>query len=72
MSEATLKQVQAAISAKRTKISPDEAQDLANRAVRFKRERGRLPSLTSADAWEQRLAEGAVAFMRFKEEGKYV
>ena len=72
MSEATLKQVQAAISAKRTKISPDEAQDLANRAVRFKKERGRLPSLTSADAWEQRLAEGAVAFMRFKEEGKYV
>jgi hypothetical protein len=72
MSEATLKQVQAAISAKRTKISPDEAKDLANRAVRFKNERGRLPSLTSADAWEQRLAEGAVAFMRFKEEGKYV
>jgi hypothetical protein len=72
MSEATLKQVQAAISAKRTKISPDEAKDLAARAVRFKKERGRLPSLTSADAWEQRLAEGAVAFMRFKEEGKYV
>jgi hypothetical protein len=72
MSEATLKQVQAAISAKRTKISPDEAKDLAARAVRFKKERGRLPSITSADAWEQRLAEGAAAFMRFKEEGKYV
>lgn len=72
MSAATLKQVQAAISAKRTKISPDEAKDLAARAVRFKRERGRLPSITSADAWEQRLAEGAEAFMRFKEEGKYV
>ncbi len=72
MSEATLKQVQAAISAKRTKISPDEAKDLATRAVRFKKERGRLPSITSADAWEQRLAEGAAAFMRFKEEGKYV
>lgn len=72
MSEATLKQVQAAISAKRTKISPDEAKDLAARAVRFKKERGRLPSITSADTWEQRLAEGAAAFMRFKEEGKYV
>lgn len=72
MSEATLKQVQAAISAKRTKISPDEAKDLAARAVRFKKEHGRLPSITSADAWEQRLAEGAAAFMRFKEEGKYV
>jgi hypothetical protein len=71
MSEATLKQVQAAITAKRTKITPEEAKDLATRAVRFKKERGRLPSITSADAWEQRLAEGAAAFMRFKEEGRY-
>ena len=72
MSEATLKQVQAAISAKRTKITPEDAKDLANRAVRFKKERGRLPSITSADAWEQRLDEGAAAFMRFREEGRYV
>lgn len=72
MSEATLKQVQAAISAKRTKITPEDAKDLAARAVRFKKERGRLPSLTSPDAWEQRLAEGAAAFMRYKEEGRYV
>lgn len=72
MSESTLKQVQAAISAKRTKITPEEAKDLAGRAVKFKKERGRLPSITSADAWEQRLAEGAAAFMRFKEEGRYV
>ncbi|MEI6644365.1 MAG: pseudomurein-binding repeat-containing protein [Novosphingobium sp.] len=72
MSEATLKQVQAVISAKRTKITPEDAKDLAGRAVKFKRERGRLPSITSADAWEQRLAEGAAAFMRFKEEGRYV
>lgn len=71
MSEATLKQVQAAISAKRTKITPEEAKDLAARAVRFKKERGRLPSITSPDAWEQRLAEGAAAFMRYKEEGRY-
>ena len=71
MSEATLKQVQAAISAKKTKITPEEAKDLAARAVRFKKERGRLPSITAADAWEQRLAEGAAAFMRFKEEGRY-
>ena len=71
MSESTLKQVQAAISAKRTKITPEEAKDLAARAVRFKKERGRLPSITSSDAWEQRLAEGAAAFMRYKEEGRY-
>lgn len=41
------------------------------RAVKFKKERGRLPSITSADAWEKRLAEGAAAFVRFKDEGRY-
>ncbi len=71
MSESTLKQVQAAISGKRTKITPEDAKDLAARAVRFKKERGRLPSITAADAWEQRLAEGATAFMRYREEGRY-
>jgi hypothetical protein len=71
MSEGTLKQVQAAISAKRTKISPDEAKELAVRAVKFKKERGRLPSPLSADAWERRLAEGGAAYLRFKEEGRY-
>ena len=71
MSESTLKQVQAAIAAKRTKIGPEEAKDLAAAAVKFKKERGRLPAVTSPDAWEQRLAEGAAAFMRFREEGRY-
>ena len=71
MSEGTLKQVQAAISAKRTKITPEEAKDLAVRAVKFKKERGRLPSPLSADAWERRLAEGGAAYLRFKEEGRY-
>jgi len=41
------------------------------RAVRFKRERGRLPEISSADAWEKRLAEGAAAFVRYKDEGRY-
>jgi hypothetical protein len=71
MSESTLKQVQAAISAKRTKITPEDAKDLAARAVKFKKDRGRLPDINSPDAWEQRLAEGAAAFMRYKEEGRY-
>ncbi|MFZ4381891.1 MAG: DEAD/DEAH box helicase [Sandarakinorhabdus sp.] len=71
MSEATLKQVQAAISAKRTKITPEDALDLAQRARRFIKERGRSPSITSPDAWEQRLAEGATAFVRFQKEGRY-
>ena len=71
MSEDSLKQVQAAISAKRTALTPDEAKELAIRAVKFKKERGRTPSLTAQDAWEKRMAEGAAAFMRFKKEGRY-
>lgn len=71
MSEESLKQVQAAISAKRTGLTPDEAKELAFRAATFKKERGRLPSLTAQDAWEKRMAEGAAAFMRFKKEGRY-
>lgn len=71
MSEDSLKQVAAAISGKRTSLTPEEAKELALRAVKFKKERGRLPSLSSADPWEQRMAEGAAAFVRFKDEGRY-
>lgn len=71
MSEESLKQVAAAIAAKRTSLSPEEAKELAVRAVRFKKERGRLPSISSTDAWEKRMAEGAAAFVRFKDEGRY-
>ena len=71
MSEESLKQVAAAIAAKRTSLTPDEAKELAVRAVRFKKERGRLPSISSTDAWEKRMAEGAAAFVRFKDEGRY-
>ncbi len=71
MSEESLKQVAAAIAAKRTSLTPEEAKVIAKRAVEFKRERGRLPSINSADAWEKHLAEGAAAFVRFKDEGRY-
>ncbi|ABE65081.1 DEAD/DEAH box helicase-like (plasmid) [Nitrobacter hamburgensis X14] len=71
MSEDSLKQVAAAIAAKRTSLTPEEAKELAIRASRFKRERGRLPSVDAQDPWERRMAEGAVAFMRFKKEGRY-
>ncbi|MCS3929538.1 superfamily II DNA or RNA helicase [Bradyrhizobium elkanii] len=71
MSEDSLKQVQAAISAKRTSLTPDEAKELALRAFKFKKERGRLPAISSSDAWEKRMAEGAAAFVRFKDEGRY-
>jgi len=71
MSEDSLKQIHAIISAKRTGLTPDEAKELAVRAVKFKKERGRLPSIGSTDAWEKKLAEGAAAFVRFKDEGRY-
>jgi acetyl-CoA acetyltransferase len=71
MSEDSLKQVAAVIGAKRTSLTPEEARDLAVRAVKFKKECGRNPAVSSADPWELRMAEGAAAFMRFKQEGRY-
>ena len=71
MNEDSLKQVSAAITAKRTSLTPEEAKELAVRAVKFKKERGRLPEMSSADAWEKKMAEGAAAFVRFKDEGRY-
>lgn len=65
MSEERLKQVAEAIAAKRVNLTVEEARELAQRALRFKQERGRLPSLTAADPWEKRMAEG-VAFLQRK------
>ncbi|WP_029058488.1 DEAD/DEAH box helicase [Stappia stellulata] len=68
MSEESLRQVAAVISAKKVKLTPEEARDLARRALRFKQERGRLPTLTSADAWERKMAEGVAFLARMKAE----
>lgn len=68
MSEESLKQVAAVISAKKVQLSPEEARDLAKRALKFKQERGRLPSITSPDAWEKRMAEGVAYLARMKAE----
>lgn len=62
MNEGTLKQVQAAIASKRINLTLDEARDLTKRALRFMKERGRRPDITSPDVWEKRMAEG-VAFL---------
>lgn len=72
MSEDSLKQVQAAINAKKVKLTPEEARDLAKRALKFKQERGRLPSITSSDAWERRMAEGVEFLARMKREASSV
>jgi hypothetical protein len=71
MDENTLRQVQASIAAKRVNLSPAEAKDLAILALRFKKERGRVPDINAHDPWEKKLAEGATAFMRFKQAGRY-
>jgi hypothetical protein len=71
MTEERLREIQAIVEQKRIAITPEEAQELAKRAVIFKRERGKLPSLTAADPWERRMAEGAKAFVRYKDEGRY-
>ncbi len=65
MSEERLKQVAAVIAAKRVSLTVDEARDLAQRAKRFKQEKGRLPSITATDPWEKRMAEG-IAFLQRK------
>ena len=68
MSEESLKQVQAVISAKKVQLSPEEARDLARRAAKFKQERGRLPDITSPDALEKKMAEGVAYLVRMKQE----
>ncbi|MBY0554919.1 DEAD/DEAH box helicase [bacterium] len=65
MNEESLKQVAIIIAGKKTNITIEEARELAKRAKRFKDERGRLPSLTSQDPWEKRMAEGVAALQRY-------
>ena len=72
MSEESLRHVAVAISAKKTTLTPEDALELAKRASRFKKEHNRFPSLTAQDPWERKMAEGAAAFVRFKDEGRYV
>jgi superfamily II DNA or RNA helicase len=72
MSEESLRQVEAIIKAKRVSMSVEEARALAKRALDFKRERGRLPSITATDAWEKRMAEGVAYLARMKAEAARV
>jgi superfamily II DNA or RNA helicase len=69
MTEARLKQVAEVIAARRVTLTLDEARDLAKRALKFKTEKGRLPSLTAMDPWEKRMAEGIAFLQRKVKEG---
>ena len=70
MDEKSLRQIQASIAGKNIKITEDEARELAKRALQFKNERGRVPDINSADAWEKRMAEGVAAFARYRAQAK--
>lgn len=65
MSEESLKQVAAVISSKKINISHADARELAMRALKFKKDHGRLPDINAADPWEKRMSEG-VAFLARK------
>ena len=70
MDEKSLRQVQASIAAKKVSIPEDEARELARRALQFKNDRGRLPDINSADAWEKRMAEGVAALARYRAQAR--
>jgi hypothetical protein len=68
MSEESLKQIADIITGKRIKLTLEEARELTKRAIKFKQDYGRLPSLTSSDPWEARMAEGVAFMTRMKKE----
>ena len=70
MDEKSLRQIQASIAAKKIRIGEEEARELARRALLFKHERGRLPDINAADAWERRMAEGVAALARYRAQAK--
>ena len=72
MDAQSLRQVQDSIAAKKISIPEDEARALALRALAFKNERGRLPSLQSPDPWERRMAEGVAALARYRSQARAV
>ncbi|MBL4680145.1 MAG: DEAD/DEAH box helicase [Pseudomonadales bacterium] len=68
MSEENLRKFGNIIAGKRAKLTLEESRELAVRASKFKKERGRLPEITSNDPWEKRIAEGMYAFVQMKAE----
>ena len=68
MNENSLKQVADVITAKKVRITPDEARALAKRALQFKRLHDRLPSATATDPWERRMAKGVAKLQQMATE----
>ena len=70
MSEESLRQFGNIVAGKKAKFTLEEAKELAVRALKFKKERGRLPEVTSNDPWEKRIAEGMNAYAQLVAEAK--
>ena len=70
LSQESFAQVAAIIAAKKVKMTPEEARALADRALAFKKDRGRLPSITASDPWERRMAEGVAFLDRMRREAR--
>ena len=66
MNEKSLRQVQASIAAKKVTMSEEDARLCAKRALQFKLERGRVPDINAADPYEKYMAQGVVAFARYR------
>jgi len=71
LGETQLRAIADVIAGRKSTMTPEDARAHAVRAALWGRERGRLPSLTSPDAWEKKLAEGAQTYMRYAKEGRY-
>ena len=70
MGEENLKKLSDIIASKKVNFTVDEAKELAQRALKFKKENGRLPETTSNDPWEKKMAEGMNAYARLVAEAK--
>lgn len=68
MSEESLRTMHAVITGRKSKLTSEEAWKYAKRALEFKRDRGRPPSMNSPDAWERLMAEGVAVVAREAEE----
>ena len=68
MNEKSLREIASIITGKKINLTAEEARELARRALKFKNEHGRLPSETSTDPWEARMAEGVNFLARLKAE----
>ena len=64
MSKESLEKIIGVISAKKSKLTLEEARDLTRQAVAFKEKYGRLPRSTSVDPLEKKMAEGVAFFVQ--------